>query len=193
MKLKLSCLLLISIAWACSEVPVPKPRGYIRADLPKHEYKQADLPCDFSFEIPKHAFLKEGSKDCHYTLWIPKYKAEMFLSYQEINETQSLSDLLEEMHQLTYQHQVKASAIESHTNEYPEQNKFILEYRLKGSVASPYQFCITDSVSHFFRGSFYFRANPNRDSTRVVEEYLDEEFQHLIESFEWKNSAGTTE
>ena len=61
-----------------------------------------------------------------------------------------------------------------------------IAYQIKGSeAASPYQFYLTDSTSHFLRGALYFNFSPNNDSLKPVIEYVEQDIQRLIESFEW--------
>ena len=186
-KLGLFAIILSTLLFACGEAPVPKPRGFIRHNFPSKSYKSFKGDCAYSMDIPSYSLLKKTENPCNFILWFPKYKAEVFLSYQEIDEKYSLQLLLDEMHGLTYQHQVKASAINAKTRTIPAENKLVLEYELEGNVASPYQFCVTDSVQHFLRGALYFRAKPNQDSTKPVEQYIRQDIDRLINSLEWKD------
>jgi gliding motility-associated lipoprotein GldD len=60
-------------------------------------------------------------------------------------------------------------------------------YELEGSTATNVQFYITDSTSHFLRGSLYFNSKTNQDSIAPVLKFLKADILHLIETVEWKN------
>jgi hypothetical protein len=45
---------------------------------------------------------------------------------------------------------------------------------------------VTDSVKHFLRGALYFDASPNEDSLGVVNNFLQDDMKHLINTFRWK-------
>ena len=71
-----------------------------------------------------------------------------------------------------------------------DRNMFGLVYELEGSgAASPYQFFLTDSISHFVRGSLYFNFTPNNDSLEPVIEFIKQDIDHLINTFRWKNNS----
>ncbi len=177
------CLFMIT---ACTEAPVPKKRGYIRMNFPEHAYRLAQPDCPYQFEISTQAALQRTADACHFKLWYPEFKGEVFLNYLPINEDNSLRDLLDEMHRLAYQHEVKASAINTRSWQVDSLDKFVLEYKLEGNVASAYQFCVTDSTDHFLRGALYFRAQPNADSLRPVQQYVMHDLDHLLTTFRWR-------
>jgi hypothetical protein len=54
-------------------------------------------------------------------------------------------------------------------------------------VACNYIFYLTDSTDNFFAGSVFFEVVPNYDSLQPVLEFVKEDIQHLIETFEWEN------
>ena len=59
-------------------------------------------------------------------------------------------------------------------------------FRVGGNAATARQFYVTDSVKHFLRGALYFDATPNEDSLSVVNEFLQEDMKHLINTLRWK-------
>ncbi|MFQ9021972.1 MAG: hypothetical protein ACLR6J_12825 [Parabacteroides merdae] len=68
----------------------------------------------------------------------------------------------------------------------PEASVYGSLFMLDGESASPLQFMLTDSVSHFFRGALYYDCIPNADSLAPVTRYLKQDIVELIQSFEWK-------
>ena len=80
---------------------------------------------------------------------------------------------------------MKAEAIVEQTFNNPGKKVYGALYHIEGNVATPLQFVLTDSVSHFLRASLLFDAVPNQDSIVPVLNYIKEDVIRLIESFEW--------
>jgi gliding motility-associated lipoprotein GldD len=59
-------------------------------------------------------------------------------------------------------------------------------FQIGGNVATPYQFFMTDSTHHFFRGSLYYNTTPNADSLAPVNEFIYKDLLHLVNTFRWK-------
>lgn len=173
---------------ACTIDYAPKPLAYNRIDISTAiEHKTVNTPYFWKSHIYDNAVVKNDSKNPSWsTVIFPKYNAEVFLTYFPLSDTLGLETLLEEMHQLSFDHQQKANAIEVNPRELNNGN-LILEYKLKGNAATPYQFCITDSSRHYLRGALYFRNSPNYDSTLPVLHFLEQELALFMDSLEWKN------
>ena len=171
------------------EVFSPKPRGYFRIEFPKKEYQRYDGNCPFSFEIPKYSSLRpstsKNAHPCWFNLDFPKYKATVYIDYNNIDN--NLSQLLEDSRNFAVRHQVKSTGI----NETPvlrdSAKVFGLLYDIDGNTASSVQFYLTDSTHHFLRGSLYFNASPNIDSLKMMVDFIREDILHLIKTTKWKD------
>lgn len=179
-------LFLLLILSACEKY-TPKPSGYFRIDLPKHDYKKSNDFDYFNFLISKQAVIQKslhGNKN-EFNIIYPQFNAEIFCSYIPTNK-ENIPQLSEESRKFVYLHIQKADAIQEMVYENKEHNVFGLIYNIKGNVASPIQFSLTDSLHSFFRGALYFNHKPNQDSIAPVLEYVNKDIQTLIESFQWK-------
>lgn len=88
---------------------------------------------------------------------------------------------------MVMKHIPKASSIENKQYENHQSQVYGLTYSILGvAAASPFQFYLTDSVDHFVRGALYFSTVPNNDSLAPVINFLKEDINHMIETFEWK-------
>ncbi len=96
-----------------------------------------------------------------------------------------LNQFLEETRKLAYKHTIKADAIEEQVFMNPSKDVYGLIYRINGNAASPMQFYLTDSTSHFLRGALYIRQVPNIDSIQPVLNFLEPDIIHLIETTTW--------
>ena len=193
MKNKIFVIILVvglAVLCACGEKNyAPRPKGYFRIDFPEKTYKQYDGECPFKFEIPEYSFLiKEKDDNCWFDIYFPKYKATVYMTYRAIdNSTYSdIDTLLNDAHDFAYKHTVKADAIEENIFEKDSARVYGCLYNIKGNVASQVQFFLTDSTTHFMRGSLYFEAHPNKDSLAPVVDFVREDIEHFMESFEWR-------
>jgi len=174
---------------SCSENPTPKPRGYFRIDLPPREYRLLDSIFPYAFEVPVYARI---TRDIHAPAeanWInidfPRFKGRVHLSYKTVNN--NLGTYTEDAHSLVVKHIPKASAIEEIRIENSAQRVYGLVYDIKGTgAASPYQFYVTDSTTHFLRGALYFDVIPNNDSLAPVIDFIKGDIQHMLETMKWK-------
>ncbi len=167
----------------------PKPRGYFRISLPAKEYQIFENDCGYSFEYNQNAEWQPHQKeDCWGDIYYPDLKARLQLTYKNVDET-GLETLLEDGHKLAYKHTVKADGISEKLFADAASHVYGILYQLQGDAASNAQFFMTDSTQNFLRGVLYFYAEPNADSLRPANEFMQGEIAHLIETLEWQNSS----
>jgi gliding motility-associated lipoprotein GldD len=166
----------------------PRPRGYIRIKFPNKEYTRwYDSSCPFSFEIPVYAYMAvKDSVNCWWNLNFPRFRATLHISYKFLQKD-SLSKVIEDCRTLAIRHQIKAMGLEEIPVIRDSSRVYGLIYQIKGNTASNLQFYITDSVTHFLRGSLYFNVYPNYDSIQPVLEFIQQDVVRLIKSTHWKN------
>lgn len=192
----LTVFILLIASNSCREVAVPKPRGHFRIDLPKRQYIQYDdqtdkkgkIPLTFEYPIYGHLTFQEknGSNQGWFNIEFPVYKAKIYLTYKAVNN--DLDSLLEQSYQLNVKYHItKADAINEQVFSNRENKVYGILYDLKGNTASAVEFYVTDSLSHYLRGSLYFAAEPNADSLSPVIDFFREDIIHLIETLKWKN------
>jgi len=182
-------VLIVLMLTACGSDPVPKPRGYFRIDLPEKEYMKFDSTFPYSFEYPAYGKIVPHRTAAEEPYWInlafPQFRGQVHISYKEIDG--NLYEYLEDSRTFVMKHIPKAEAINDSLVEMPERDLFGLVYSIKGTgTASPVQFILTDSSTHFVRGALYFNFVPNNDSLRPVIDFLAEDIRHLINTFKWE-------
>ncbi|HAY70988.1 MAG TPA: hypothetical protein DCX89_03790 [Saprospirales bacterium] len=193
----LMMLIFVLILASCSDEntdQLPKPRAYPRVDFPEKEYRQIDREmCYFGFELPVYAEIKDYSgeiagainKQCWFDITIPAFHGKIHCSYYPINKTNTLDSLIFDSFTMVGQHTIKAQYIKETRIELPNKVYGVL-FNLSGPAASPTQFFLTDSINHFFRGSLYFENKPQVDSMEVVYHFVNQDIEHLLNSFHWK-------
>ncbi len=197
MKLKKINVLLFLITLSsigCREVPVPKPKGYFRIDLPVKHYNRfepwnsgKDLP--FSFEYPAYGRLsfdqERFSDPGWFNIEFPQFDASIYLTYKKIHN--DIENIMEQTYEMNVKnHIIKAEAINEQLINNHNNKVYGIFYDLMGNTATAVQFYVTDSINHYLRGSLYFAAEPNTDSIAPVKEFLREDMVHLIETLTWK-------
>jgi gliding motility-associated lipoprotein GldD len=191
----LTLLIILSASSGCRHIPVPKPRGHFRIDLPEHKYIQfsdqsiKNLNVPLTFEYPAYGQLtfegEKGSDPGWFNIEFPSYKAKIYLTYKDVKN--DLDSLLDQSYDLNVKYHVaKADAIKEQVLSYEKNKVYGILYDLKGNTASAVEFYVTDSLSHYLRGSLYFASEPNADSLAPVIEFFRVDIMHIIETLKWK-------
>ena len=188
-------LLVFILFTGCREHYTPKPRGYFRIDFPEKNYHVLNGIYPYSFDVPDYAVIEKDDRNPNEKYWInvdvPANKAELHLSYYDLKNQSKptrelLFELMEETRSLAYKHSIKADAIDEKIFVNPGAKVYGTIYDIKGNAASPMQFFLTDSTSHFLRGALYISEVPDIDSLRPVIDFLEPDIIRLIETTNWK-------
>ena len=190
-QVSLLALILTSLI-ACNSPYTPKPRGYFRIQFPKHEYQKFDRPdYPYSFEYPVYAqviqdttFFESKPENPYWiNIDFPRFNARIYMSYKDVNG--NFDKLRDDAYKMTYKHTYKATSIEDSMMKTPL-GVYGVFFSVGGNAATAKQFFVTDTSKHFLRGALYFDVAPNEDSLSTVNEFLQKDMQHLINTFQWK-------
>lgn len=116
----------------------------------------------------------------------PEFNATIHFSYWPVGSEKMLYQLVEDSRDLAFKHTIKASAIDEQLIIQPEKDLYGIIYKIRGNTASSLQFFLTDSTSHYLRGALYFNEAPRIDSIRPVLDFIRQDIDTLINSFEWR-------
>ncbi len=171
-------------------VSEPKPIGYFRIELPEHQYSALDTTLPFSFEKSIYSTIEILPQKDN-SVWInidyPNLNAAFKFTYFKIKNADSLRRLLISEDKMVKFHYQKAEDVQYSIVRDTTANLWGQTYEIFGkSVATPFQFWLTDSANNFLRASLYFDGAPNNDSLQPVIEYLKEDGMHIINTFSWK-------
>ena len=195
MQKKFLCYSLIAFLFitACNSNYTPRQRGYFKIPLPEHKYQVFDQPgYPYTFEYPVYANVVQDSTFFEARpenpYWInidfPQFSGRIYISYKEIGK-QTFDKLREDAYKMTYKHTLKATLIDDAPITTPAGISGMF-FNVGGNAATAKQFYLTDEKKHFLRGALYFDATPNEDSLRPVNEFLEQDMKHLINTFKWK-------
>jgi len=176
-------------ASSCSETHIPKPRGFFRIALPPKEYQKLTDTLPYFFEYPAYAIISYELNTSGEPAWINvefrQFSGSLHISYKQVNN--DLEVFTEDARTLVFKHIPKASAIYDSLIINPEKRVYGMMYQIEGKgTASPVQFYLTDSTSHFLRAALYFNVRPNNDSLSPVIDFLKADLRHMVETFEWR-------
>ncbi len=199
---------------ACNSTYTSKKRGYFDVDFPERKYvlfNEADVP--YSFEYPAYAKIVKDSTYFDSTpenpYWrnidFPQFNARIFLSYKIIggkatykiklpdgsyrdsSGTNYFDRMVNDAFNLTNKNESVASSIKDSL--FTTKNDVTgIFFRVGGNAATARQFFMSDSTRHFIRGALYFDTTPNADSLKPVQDFLQVDIDHLINTFKWKNN-----
>jgi gliding motility-associated lipoprotein GldD len=191
-KIIIVCLLIVAIS-SCNSDYTIRQKGYFRIDLPEHKYVTFDKPgYPYSFEYPVYANIVQDSTffetEPENPFWInidfPSLNGKIYMSYKDVKKNQ-FDKLVDDAFKLTYKHSTKATGIKDSLMHTPNGVTGIF-FKVSGNAATARQFFVTDSTSHFLRGALYFDSTPNADSLGVVNDFLEVDMKHLINTLRWK-------
>lgn len=198
---------------ACNSTYTSKKPGYFNIDLPEHKYTQFNNPVfPYQFEYPIYANIIKDStyfdSNPENPYWInidfPRFNARIFLSYKiiggraiykikEMNgvykdsfATNQFDKMVNDAFTLTNKNEAVATSIHDSAfkTSYDISGVF---FKVGGNAATSKQFFMSDTTKNFIRGALYFDATPNADSLRPVQNFLQVDIEHLINTFRWNN------
>lgn len=177
--------------FGCRDNYSPKPKGFVRIALPEKSYQAFDSLFPYTLNYPSYGRfspdLRESSEPYWANIEFPAFKGTLYLSYKKAEKKAKLLAYFEDARSFTQRHIPKATAIKEEVIYHPETRVFGTLYEIQGrDVASPVQFYVTDSLTHFLRGALYFQLTPNNDSLAPVIDYLKEDIHYLLKTLQWK-------
>ena len=197
----------------CNSTYTSKKRGYYKIDFPERKYikfEREGFP--YSFEYPVYAQVIRDStffdSNPENPYWInldfPQFDARIFLSYKIVGGKAMykvkgadgkykdslginvFDKMVNDAFNLTNKNQSVASSIKDSLIHTPNGISGVF-FRVGGNSATAKQFFLSDTTKNFIRGALYFNVTPNVDSLRPVQDFLQADIDHLINTFKWTN------
>ena len=172
----------------------PKPKAYPKVEFPKREFQAfTETECPFTFSYPTYSEISFESREaagkpagaCWFDVSYTPFNARLHCTYSDIQSPADFEKYLNDAF-------VIANRINERSNFMEEllvsNSKGVggLVMEFKGPAASPMQFFLTDSTSHFMKAALYFNAKAVPDSLAPIAEFIKEDIAEMINTFEWK-------
>ncbi|WP_246141777.1 gliding motility lipoprotein GldD [Phaeodactylibacter luteus] len=180
----------------CEDEPplTPKPRAFPKVDYPEKRYQEFDKDyCAFTFEYPVYAEVQQDTSffeelpphPCWFDLYFPAFESRLYCSYAPINSPAEWEGLRRDAFNMADWHNKRANYIDEIIISNQEAGVGGVAFVMEGPSASPFQFFLTDSTSHFLRGALYFNTEVRPDSMAPIYEFIEADLLRMIETFEW--------
>ncbi len=180
------CVLMVVLLLSCEETSIPKPRGYLRAEMPEKKYQTFETK-DFSFNIlDACTYDINKNNESWIKLHYPQLDADILFTYFDKADIYKLS---EETRKNALEHLIKADDIQTLPFAIPERQLYGTIYSIEGNTATSTVFQFNDSISQFIHGIVYFNTVPNYDSLKPSIFFIRRDIQNFIETFQWKHLA----
>ena len=205
--------MIIAVLLSCNSTYTSKKTGFYRIDFPQRAYQLFDEPgVPYSFEYPVYAEIVKDSTYFDATpenpFWrnidFPQFNARIFLSYKIIGGKATykvpqpgggykdslgmnyFEKMVNDAVNLTNKNESVATSI---TDSVFHTSNGIsgIYFKVGGNAATARQFFVSDTSRNFLRGALYFNATPNADSIQPVQQFLEQDILHLLNTFRWKN------
>ena len=211
-----NCSLLIAyflLLISCNSTYTSKKRGYYKIDFPERKYVKFEKEgFPYTFEYPAYAdIIKDNTffdSNPENPYWInidfPRFGGRIFLSYKIIGGTamykikqqdgtyrdstgiNQFDKMVNDAFNLTNKNESVASSINDSLIHTTNGITGIF-FKVGGNAATAKQFFLSDTAKNFIRGALYFDVTPNVDSLRPVQDFLQTDIDHLINTFKWTN------
>lgn len=183
---------LVLLCLACESNWLPKPPGYNRIELPRHEYQRLEQGYPYQLDFSTHSRVEADSFNLGEKEWInlnyKEFGAKVHLTYKKIDQSTDFKTLSNDAFNLTAKHQIKAYGIEEAILLTPNGYVAVVA-ELSGEVPTQFQFFVTDSTSNFLRGAVYFNSALKNDSLAPIIEYIKLDMAHLINSVNFEKKT----
>ena len=176
------------------KIPVPKPRAYPKVVYPEKSYQVfSEKYCPMSFEYPKYAkiiqdtlfFNEKPENPCWFNIFIPQFDCYLYCTYSDLRGKKGFDMVVNDAFTLAYKHDQRANFIND-TKFTNENGLGGMQFEMTGPAATPFQFFITDSTTHFLRGALYFNTQVRPDSLLPVYKFVKQDMDTLIKKFKFK-------
>ena len=186
-KIIISLFFFTLIIFSCNEPNLPKQNGFFRIEFKEpyySVYEEIDTPFKFYYNSSSTNLDQIGSDQ-----FLFDYKdlnLSLNLSFYNINSSQDLEKKARDFSLILDTHTKKSNGVI--LREYDNHNKSVFGklYEIKGDVASPIQFYITDSINNFIGGSVNLNSKLKYDSIYPSIQYIKKDILVLYESINWK-------
>ena len=199
---------------SCNSVYTSKKAGYYKIDFPERKYLQFQKEgFPYTFEYPAYATVTKDSTffdaNPENPYWInidfPQFGGRIYLSYKIVGGKamykikqkdgtyrdstgiNQFDRMVNDAFNLTNKNESVASSIKDSLLHTANGITGVF-FRVGGNAATAKQFFLSDTTKNFIRGALYFDATPNVDSIRPVQDFLQADIDHLINSFKWNNN-----
>ena len=187
---KIISLLLIffTIFFSCVESNLPKQSAFLRIEFPEPNYialKEIKIPIDFYYNLSAANINVINPEK--FSLNYPKMNLVVDISLNEITKAEDLENKFRDFSLTLETHSKKSNGMFIRDYEDLNNRVYAKIFELRGDVASPIQFYLTDSISNFISGSLNLKFKSKYDSIFPTIQYVKNDILFFVESLNWRS------
>ena len=180
-------LLFFSIFYSCVDSNLPKQSAFLRIEFPEPNYialKEIKSPVDFYYNLSAADINVINPKQ--FSLNYPKMNLVVDMSLNKISKAEDLENNFRDFSLTLETHSKKSNGMFVREYEDADNRVFAKIFEMRGDVASPIQFYLTDSTSNFIKGSLNLKFKSKYDSIFPTIQYVKNDILVLVESLNWR-------
>lgn len=174
--------------FSCNESNyLPREKGFLRLEFEKPTYdtfSNESSGLNFIYNDAYSTF--EIVSDEKIVLGYKDIKISIVLSDVELENLSSFEESLQNFYMFLEPHRKKSNQISIKEFTSADNNRFAKVFEMRGPVASPLQFYVTDSTNHFLFGSMNIMEKSDYDSIYPSIMYVKNDIFSIIESVNWE-------
>ena len=178
----------ILFLFSCDETNyLPKEKGFLRLEFEKPTYdtfSNESSGLNFIYNEAYSTF--EIVSDEKIVLGYKDIKIRIVLSDVDLENLSSFEESIQKFYRFLEPHRKKSNQISIKEFTSADNNRFAKVFEMRGPVASPLQFYVTDSTNHFLFGSMNIMEKSNYDSIYPSIMYVKNDIFSIIESVNWE-------
>ena len=179
---------LLLFHFSCDETSyLPREKAFLRLEFEKPMYdtfSSDSSKLNFIFNNAYASF--EIVSDEKTVLRYKDIKIEIILSDIQLENTSSFEESLQNFYMFLEPHRKKSNQIRVKEFISADNKRFAKVFEMRGPVASPLQFYVTDSINNFLFGSMNLIEKSDYDSIYPSVMYVKNDIFSIIESVNWK-------
>jgi gliding motility-associated lipoprotein GldD len=179
---------LLLFHFSCDETSyLPREKAFLRLEFEKPMYGT------FSSESSKLNFIYNNASASFEIISEEKtvlrykhIKIDIVLSNIQLENTSSFEESLQNFYMFLEPHRKKSNQISVKEFISADNKRFAKVFEMRGPVASPLQFYVTDSINNFLFGSMNLIQKSDYDSIYPSVMYVKNDIFSIIESVNWE-------
>ena len=179
---------LLLFHFSCDETSyLPREKAFLRLEFEKPMYDT------YSSEFSKLNFIFNNAyasfeivSDKKTVLRYKDIKIDIVLSDIQLENTSSFEESVQNFYMFLEPHRKKSNQISVKEFVSADNKRFAKVFEMRGPVASPLQFYVTDSINNFLFGSMNLTEKSDYDSIYPSIMYVKNDIFSIIESVNWE-------
>ena len=166
---------------------LPREKGFLRLEFEKPTYNtfsDESSALNFIYNDAYSSF--EIVSDEKIALRYKEIKISIVLSDVKLENISSFEESIQNFYMFLEPHRKKSNQISIKEFTSADNKRFAKVIEMRGQVASPLQFYVTDSINHFLFGSMNIMEKSDYDSIYPSVMYVKNDIFSIIESVNWE-------